>query len=127
MHAQHINTHTAYTQHSGRQSAACALSTISKSTPVPAAVLNRIRGKKECASLSFPVSPSPFPAVSVVLPSLVYLIIPKVSYCSSSSTTLPSSVFLSLRFIFSQIIYVARAVLLLFVALFPPLHFTPLT
>lgn len=45
-------------------------------------------GKKECASLSFPVSPSPFPVTSVAfLPWLVYLIIPMVSYCYSSSNT----------------------------------------
>lgn len=44
------------------------------------------KAKKECASLSFPTSPSPFPAFSVaLLPWLVYLIIPMVSYCSSSS------------------------------------------
>lgn len=43
-------------------------------------------GKKECARLSFPVSPSPFPDAPVAsFPSLVYLIIPMVSYCFFSS------------------------------------------
>lgn len=82
--------HTEYTQHAGGQSAAFALSAISKSTPVPAAVLKRTRGKE---GMCF----SQFSCQSLTLPSHLrcyppYLIIRMVI---SSSHTLSYNLFIS--------------------------------
>lgn len=70
--------------HTGRQWAACALSAISESTPVPAAVLKRTRGKEGMCFSQFSCQPLTLP--SHPLPWFIYLIIPMLSYCSSSSS-----------------------------------------
>lgn len=79
----HTHTYTAYTEHTGRQSAACALSTISKSTPVPAAVLKRIRGKRNVLLSVFLLAPHPSqqpPSSSSFDAFTFYLIISLDSY-----------------------------------------------